>query len=394
MHGSLVLLFASAALGSLATLLLLALFPRDFGNKASPRAPEPCEPPPVAPPPLPPPPPPPARVSRYLKQRVRIVCYNVLSTGFAREMVAATPAALNNAARLKLLRGKLGGEMARPAAGGGGGGGGGGGNRAPATIFCLQEVSLPWMGELASFFARKNYAVIAAPYGTPQSEYMGVLLAYPRGAFVAEAASVAPLMAAKAPPSGARAAGGPWAAARLRENQVAHVRLRPLGGGRPFAVTCVHLPCEFWDPPAMRIYAALAAQAARGFAAGAPHVLAGDFNAQPDCATYEMLVAGDAVRDAPPPEAPGDAWEPRVHPPLRSAYAMSLGREPPFTTAAWARRDLQKGKPMFVGTLDYIFASAEWACAAVGRLPAQPELLPTEEEPSDHHLISAELDLD
>jgi endonuclease/exonuclease/phosphatase family metal-dependent hydrolase len=400
------LILSSAALGALLALFFL---PRPLQKPAADSMP-PCNTLRASAPTFEPAPAPcvPAQPARgfFPQQHVRIVCYNVLSTGYAGSMVAESPQALENGARLGLLRNRLHAFM----------------QKAPFAIFALQEVSLPWAGSLALFFSQRNYAVVSAPYGAQHSEYMGVLIAYPREGYFAERAAVEMLMAAKAPPAqqGASAGGGggggggggrsggsgsggssggsggsgdSWAAARMRENQIASVLLRPLGGGRPFSVTCVHQPCEFWDPCAMRIYAVLAAQAARDFARGAPYVLAGDFNSTPDSSAYETLVAGTSNRDTPPPEAPGDAWQPCVSPPLHSAYRQALGREPQFTTAALSVRDLEKGKPVFVGTLDYIFYSSEWACVGVGKLPSVPTLMPTKKEPSDHHVISAELEL-
>ena len=312
-------------------------------------------------------------------QRVRIVSYNVLSSGFACGMVAESPVALKNGPRLNLLRSKLNTNVNK------------------LSIFALQEVSMPWVGALTLFFSQRNYAVVSTPYGSPHSEFMGVMIAYPRDKFIAERAAVE-LLTAEKPVLKARGGGsslsGSWSAVRARENQVVSLLLRPLGGGRPFSVTSVHLPCEFWDRCAMRIYAALAAHSARSFARGNPFILAGDFNSTPDSSAYETIVTGTSNRDTPPPEVPGDKWEPCVYPPLRSAYCQALGgKEPLFTTASLAKRDLEKGKSAFVGTLDYIFHSSEWACKSVGSLPTVPTMLPTIKEPSDHHELSADLEL-
>jgi endonuclease/exonuclease/phosphatase family metal-dependent hydrolase len=312
----------------------------------------------------------------YPRQLVRVVSYNVLSTGYANEMVGK-PKVLDNRNRLRLLFDKLGAEVAL------------------SSVITLQEVSLYWAGELSAFFAERGYSCVSAPYGVPKSDYMGVLIAFPRNRFAASRALVEPLMAGKpAPPAGEAAVGGPWPPARLRENQVAHVRLCPLGGGRAFSVSAVHLPCEFWSGTSMRIYAALAAQAAREFAGGCPYVLCGDLNCQPSSSAYETLTTGTSARDEPPPEGAGDAWRAEVAPPLRSAYAAHLGSEPLFTTVAWRVSDKRAGKPWFQGTLDYVLLSPGWVVCGVLPLPKHARLLPHETEPSDHHLVGAELALD
>jgi mRNA deadenylase 3'-5' endonuclease subunit Ccr4 len=77
--------------------------------------------------------------------------------------------------------------------------------------------------------------------------------------------------------------------------------------------------------------------------------------------------------------------------PMRSAYKEYYGREPEFTN--WAQT---KDDPPFIDTLDYIFLSEKWKIEAVDRLPLKEELkgpLPTENEPSDHLQISANVTL-
>ena len=84
----------------------------------------------------------------------------------------------------------------------------------------------------------------------------------------------------------------------------------------------------------------------------------------------------------------GDEWACRVQP-MRSAYAEQLGREPDFTN--WAQiRD----EPPFVDVLDYVFLSPHWRVRGVQELPSRdaiPGPLPTEQEPSDHLLLAAEI---
>lgn len=51
----------------------------------------------------------------------------------------------------------------------------------------------------------------------------------------------------------------------------------------------------------------------------------------------------------------------------------------------------------FIDTLDYIFVSDGWQVNSVKKLPLRNEVngpLPTENEPSDHILIAADLSLD
>lgn len=78
--------------------------------------------------------------------------------------------------------------------------------------------------------------------------------------------------------------------------------------------------------------------------------------------------------------------------PLTSAYKAHQGVEPNMTN--WGQT---QESPPFIGTLDYIFLSEEWSVAGVSKLPTIEEglvgPLPTEDEPSDHLLLSADLKL-
>jgi len=53
-------------------------------------------------------------------------------------------------------------------------------------------------------------------------------------------------------------------------------------------------------------------------------------------------------------------------------------------------------KFLFFGVLDYIFVSSHWGIKSVEKLPSVKSFttpLPTENQPSDHILIGAELEL-
>ena len=74
---------------------------------------------------------------------------------------------------------------------------------------------------------------------------------------------------------------------------------------------------------------------------------------------------------------------------MRSAYVLKNKVEPEFTNYAKTKDD-----PPFIGTLDYIFLSSHWKVNRVKSLPTLQGFqgpLPTENEPSDHLLISADI---
>ena len=87
-----------------------------------------------------------------------------------------------------------------------------------------------------------------------------------------------------------------------------------------------------------------------------------------------------------------DKWRPFVEP-MNSAYKLALGKEPDYTNCARVRND-----PIFFDTLDYIFLSSNWKVNSVVSLPValQPsemKPMPLANEPSDHLLLSANIEL-
>lgn len=94
---------------------------------------------------------------------------------------------------------------------------------------------------------------------------------------------------------------------------------------------------------------------------------------------------GDPAR---PINETDDQWSLKVNP-LRSAYKEWHGHEPAFTNWAQVKQEVP-----FKDTLDYIFISPQWTVLGTAPLPNEATNsgpLPTEHEPSDHLLISADL---
>jgi len=98
----------------------------------------------------------------------------------------------------------------------------------------------------------------------------------------------------------------------------------------------------------------------------------------------------DSKDPARPINAPGDEWAPVVNP-MRSAYLEHRKQEPEFTN--WAKIGDQA---QFIDTLDYIFLSKQWRVWNTRLLPTSSQIkgpLPIEDEPSDHLLIAADIQL-
>ena len=110
--------------------------------------------------------------------QVRVVSYNLLSSSLARSDHFTTypPPHLLAENRLPIILEKL--EYQRTKAIGGASSNSSN-NNTPKTIFCLQEISREWAGELHTYFANHGYQLVTGLYGRYFNGYMGVGIAYP-----------------------------------------------------------------------------------------------------------------------------------------------------------------------------------------------------------------------
>jgi 2',5'-phosphodiesterase len=241
----------------------------------------------------------------------------------------------------------------------------------------------------------------------------------------------------------------PWKFSLSKSNQMISMTMAPQGiadadiESSSFVVGTYHMPCSFWLPSAMTIHCALSAQHISRYANGKPFVFCGDFNIKPIDAMYHMMsngkLADESSIESPMPFTPvDDPWKPRLDQPLVSAYAAAsiaqggcndefndMMAEPDFTNYAQIRNE----EP-FIDTLDYIWLGnqpqpindgdnvdnvdnedgsdvtspsakkhwKEWKIQSVKPLQHRDELdtqgpYPAAGEPSDHVLLSANLEL-
>ncbi|KAH8046437.1 hypothetical protein JL720_16386 [Aureococcus anophagefferens] len=155
----------------------------------------------------------------------------------------------------------------------------------------------------------------------------------------------------------------------------------PKKGGDAFCVATYHMPCLF----------------------GSGQDKGDSTSLQPHDASYALTsgALGEAFAAyAPPPQAdvaPARAFAPVLEPPLTPAYAAA-GAEPDFTNFAYTK-PMGGERDAFVETLDYIFCSAgQWKVAGVKELRSKHGLdtskpYPTADEPSDHVMLAADLEL-
>lgn len=294
----------------------------------------------------------------------------------------------------------------------------------PAVI-CLQEVSNDWAEAFHTWFANRGYHLVTGLYGQKFNGYMGVAVAYPTAAFETVGVDISRLSdervggwpRAPAPtlvdrilstvkpfwsvPLGMmglykRPKEDEWSMSQRRYNILVTTTLRDKKSGQAFCIGNYHMPCAFYMPPAMTIHSEMAAKHVQDIAAkqdGLPYILAGDWNITPDSSTYKMLTTASLDKDDPsyPMTKHGIEWSVSAAP-MRSAYAeKNNGEEPNFTNYARVG-----DRDPFIDTLDYIFLSPEWqvdATKSIFHRDISNGPFPNAKEPSDHVLISADLQL-
>jgi len=113
------------------------------------------------------------RTKKKMKIPVRIITYNVLSSHLRdpKRFTKCTTKALDPNSSYKKLIKRLDAEIAVES------------NAASLPVFCLQEVSRLWAGNLTAWFNARNYTFVPSLYGREFNGYMGCAIAVPLDAF-------------------------------------------------------------------------------------------------------------------------------------------------------------------------------------------------------------------
>lgn len=131
-----------------------------------------------------------------------------------------------------------------------------------------------------------------------------------------------------------------------------------------------------------------------------PYIVAGDFNFTPKDVVYQFLTQTKTIPQdslAYPKSSSSSSsdytWTPTLQTTVRSAYAVATGTEPDFTNYAQTKIE----EPTFIDTLDYIFISDHIRVQNILPLPHRDNVhdgpYPNAEQPSDHVLIAADLEI-
>jgi 2',5'-phosphodiesterase len=314
-----------------------------------------------------------------------------------------------------------------------------------------------WNNKLKKYFRSHGYDFITAHYGARQGTAQGVSIAYPSHCYdlintdvicIADSkklwqeppaapfrpldrltrlfsllfpslASPPPLppLSLKIDPLSSSVAAS-WNIANRAPNRMITLELAPKSSpsslpspspSASFLVGNYHMPCYYIDEVVMAIHSCLASQHIQRLSQGTkPFIFAGDFNSIPTSCCYRLLTTGhidQCTSDISATPLNSKDWK-LILGPMRSSYAVHDGREPDHTNTS----------PNFCETIDYIFISEHWRVNGVIPLPSpvvmaqdlgelkrerereedlfeQRKLYPSKEEPSDHLMIGAELEL-
>jgi len=340
---------------------------------------------------------------------IRVTTYNVLSSHLAEPtyFTSCDPKNLDALVRLERVQKKLSVEMEK------------------RSIIGLQEVSMTWSGPLHAFFANRGYHVVSHLYGKPFNNYMGVLLAIPLDTYelsrvdvqrlsdcakwprkpkdleekgVVKRYVVDPIVRMWRAARNARPQYPPqddWELAKGRFNSIVYANVTHKQTGVSLGVSTYHMPCMFRNPKVMTLHSALAATYTMRESEkdGTKNsILMGDFNVKPIDGSYELLTTNNLDENDVFYPIPYEGTEYIVEPPARmvSCYKEVNGEEPDFTNYAKIKDD----EP-FIDTLDYIFVTENIRVDAVAPLKHRDEVTdgpyPSENEPSDHVLLAADV---
>jgi len=321
-------------------------------------------------------------------------------------------------------------------------------------IFTLQEISLEWVNRLLIFFNDHNYIMIYNNYSSYVTDYMGVAICFSRDFYKLENVKMIKprdiinermklkfadyLVQKQKNIQEKQSIFGifsfnillniynrffnktyntkfndiedeykMWQKASNKYNTLIMVQLQNIHK-KSFVVGTYHMPCEFMHPKVMTIHSSIILQQIQEYSnnpnnkltrlSGAPdsnnlpYILSGDFNFTPTSPQYKWYTLEKALPDDDEAFTKLDKSDYFIHSRVTSVYPKLSELEPLFTCFS---KTVYKGKENneFKNTLDYIFVSDNISVKSVLPLPDYTEYIPNTQEPSDHLMIGAELEI-
>jgi mRNA deadenylase 3'-5' endonuclease subunit Ccr4 len=182
-----------------------------------------------------------------------------------------------------------------------------------------------------------------------------------------------------------------WIKAIKKQNTLLCLRLSE--NGKAFCIGTYHMPCSYNNNSIMLLHTATCVQLMNKFANNSRYILAGDFNFTPSSLMYKMITKGGNYNQYMDVSLNLDTSQcsVKLSTPLISVYCLS-GIEPSFTNYSHV-----KNKSVFKDCIDYIFVSRGLKVNSIQTLQEKPieteNGYPFANEPSDHLLLAADLEL-
>jgi mRNA deadenylase 3'-5' endonuclease subunit Ccr4 len=280
------------------------------------------------------------------------------------------------------------------------------------SVICLQELGRSWYGDFHDFFQKHKYYIIYSSYSSWICDYMGVAIAYPMEKYVSEHTQIVkisdnvPKVKSHLPASWwysyinnlliklnlvTKKPYNEWLESSYRSNTCIMTTLSLIDNpSEKFVVSTYHMPCAFYYPKVMTIHVVELLKAVYKYAKESPLILAGDFNILPTSYQYKIITTGyNDIKHCDEPDISSVLWD-YAGVSLKSAYAV-FDKEPVYTNHAWVENQPNP----FTETIDYIFHSSHFQTINVGKIPPceKDDPFPNMKEPSDHVMITADLDM-
>jgi len=280
------------------------------------------------------------------------------------------------------------------------------------SVICLQELGRSWHGDFHDFFQKHKYHMIYSSYGSWKCDYMGVAIAYPMEKYTSYNTQIIRISdnVPKVPPSPpvswwysyfnklliklnlmVKPSYNEWLESSWKNNTCIMTTLSSIDNPQEkFVVSTYHMPCSFYYPKVMTIHVVELLKAVHKYAQESPIILAGDFNILPNSYQYKIITTGqNDITHNDEPDISSVIWDYAGFS-LESAYAV-FDKEPEYTNHAW----IEKQPNPFTATIDYIFHSSHFNPSNVGEIPPciRDDPFPNMKEPSDHVMITADLDM-
>lgn len=270
------------------------------------------------------------------------------------------------------------------------------------VIFCLQECGYTEMALIHPLFAMNGYYAVCSHYSTkPERDGFGVVIAFPIADYeMLDYGRTEPKMRIIQPlnvpeeeftkavgernsPSSKSSPDNLYKECSTYDNTLLWVKLKEkTNTAGPFLVYCWHMPCKFYWPAIMTLFAEALL---KSLDSTTPFILATDLNLQPHSPQYKYLT-GEQI-EFQMIDRPYSSWNVET-PPLRLIDTKRQYKEGEFTNYC----HFPDGGE-FIGILDYIFTSPQLIVKPIVEKEYPKEHQPSAYNGSDHFPIYRELEL-